>query len=177
MKRLARILLNATTILSLLLCLAFAGLWVLGHWRWDVLYGVQSGRAGAPSRFIHVISGGGGVAVFVGAHAPGEVPPGTPGQWHYLSGPDVGIAYASHMSPGGRRFHHRWARDANGSVVAGVVFPAWAAAAALALLPAGRLTLAIRRRRRKRDGHCKHCGYDLRATPERCPECGMVSAP
>jgi hypothetical protein len=57
--------------------------------------------------------------------------------------------------------------------------PYWFPAGMSAVLPAMWLVRARRarlRRRRKNAGECARCGYDLRATPGRCPECGSVAA-
>jgi hypothetical protein len=39
------------------------------------------------------------------------------------------------------------------------------------------LVLVVNQRRMAASGqYCRHCGYDLRATPDRCPECGHASS-
>jgi hypothetical protein len=49
--------------------------------------------------------------------------------------------------------------------------------AVLCQLPAWRLRAWLNARRRKRKGLCANCGYDLRATAQRCPECGKPIPP
>lgn len=52
--------------------------------------------------------------------------------------------------------------------------PIWFVMVVFAIAPTIVWTRAHRRRVRIRDGICVKCGYDLRATPDRCPECGTV---
>jgi hypothetical protein len=55
--------------------------------------------------------------------------------------------------------------------------PLWLLTLLLATFPAWQLLNLPARRRRLRHaaGQCVVCGYDLRATPQRCPECGALA--
>ncbi len=54
--------------------------------------------------------------------------------------------------------------------------PLWVPLLAGTLLPAGRLRRGWASRRRAA-ATCRGCGYDLRASPARCPECGAAVTP
>jgi hypothetical protein len=58
-----------------------------------------------------------------------------------------------------------------------VAVPWWLPALLFTIAPAVAFRGARRARRARwaaRVGHCASCGYDLRASPDRCPECGNV---
>ena len=58
--------------------------------------------------------------------------------------------------------------------------PYWFPTLLFTIAPAFRLVSYLRYRRRLRRRSallCEFCGYDLRATPDRCPECGAIPVP
>jgi hypothetical protein len=167
-----RCLLNLLTALSLLLCVAVAALWVRSYRRCDVL--VRPARAGDRA----CVTSEFGLLVFEWeAATPGAVQSGweyfatpVPRRWPVRRGPAVVEAYRDTV----RHFVRL-----PPAALYGVAVPHW-----LVLLPAAALPVrhfARRRRTRLRDanlaaGKCGRCGYDLRGTPGRCPECGTIAA-
>jgi hypothetical protein len=89
-------------------------------------------------------------------------------QWHaeqygfgFECGPILAINATHHAIENGTRL---W-----------VMMPFGAVAAAFAVLPLIALWNFVGRRPiATSDGKCAMCGYDLRATPDRCPECGAI---
>jgi hypothetical protein len=57
--------------------------------------------------------------------------------------------------------------------------PLWFVVGVFAVLPlvaSVRVTRGRVRKRRRARGLCLACGYDLRASPNQCPECGVTVA-
>jgi hypothetical protein len=74
----------------------------------------------------------------------------------------VGFRYLQMTSDGMRRYN--------------LVVPFWLLALLCTLFPFLWLLHQSQSRRRRRHGLCASCGYDLRATPNECPECGAIPA-
>ena len=176
-----RRLLNLLTALSLLLCVAVCVLWVRSYWLTDQ---VCWWRVGA-SRCVGTAQG------YVVLQLNAGVTPGRPAGhvgFQYLrmqpyTAPHAPVAYG-YVEPGDRFVSRElggagWyaVRNRNRVRSATGVAPLWAIAAAAAVLPLAWTVRLLRfalgaRGRRERLGLRPSCGYDLRATPGRCPECG-----
>jgi hypothetical protein len=172
-KRICRILLNALTVLSLVLCVAACVLWVRSGRRSDYV-------SVAPKwRHFVCMTFPGGVRF---SSWPNPVQPGGVklGSYEY----EVRNAHGAWMprpamSWSKLGFDFRPLRFSNQSKADRGAFelftPFWFLAAVFLALPATWALGLIRTRRRSRENHCGGCGYDLRATPERCPECGTIA--
>jgi hypothetical protein len=208
LKRLARILLNALTVLSLLLFVATVALWVRSYRvgeQWIFTPRLVNGLPGSNSRsyffsYRYLHSSRGKFELYDGVHrgtsaqarvgaSPGYrrssdfLPAhgrqrGAPKEWklafagfEYYSVPQQVVTAPPTTAPTIGSPQRLIAK------LRYVVVPWWMSALATSILPlcwAGCLWLRSRRQRCIRLVLCPACGYDLRATPGRCPECGTI---
>jgi hypothetical protein len=186
---------NVLAGVSLLLCVLAIGLWIRSVRRWDAFVfsvgsthsiSVRSASAGTEVR---LRSGGepDDFSTVIGWKPQSPRPPEDPAAGYsdvianYPVNADfTGDALWKDTFRAGRLglqcrravyLHSESSDYPAGRFTAITVSDGWAVAA-MAMASAIFWQRARRIRRRIRDGRCVACGYDLRATPERCPECG-----
>ena len=196
MRRLARRLFTLCSMLSLLLAAAALALWLLSYrvertYRFPPVVPPAAEAAAMPGqpgewRYQWHASIGGGAFQVMRRHTGADttLPPGLADDGPTKLSAGGYLAGATDLrAPGFRYFDSARNYSAGPGGVRNwtfgfryVTLPGWLPALALGLPPA--LWLLHRRRlaRRASAGPCAACGYDLRATPGRCPECGAAAA-
>jgi hypothetical protein len=191
-----RRLFTAVSVLSLLLFVAALALWVRSYIRYDGVFYTRRTTESPPSatlfrgdenlhhRCVQSVVGELCVTTYI------KIPIGSERQ-------DVGWEFFTHQARGNSTLRQsvrdlaRWTNRGYGSfagfgflsydaellTIRGIAVPHWFLALLFAILPALHFRAAIRSRRRDRTRLCRTCGYDLRATPDRCPECGTSPGP
>ncbi len=190
-----RRLLNFLSFVSLLLCVATCVLWVRSYVVTDIVEHGSTRRSelGEPSLYVEqgtAVWSRSGNFMLAWMRSENRYPGAAD-----AAAPFAGLAYRTDTEPeipdsplalwglpalGRGVFPIYWATGASlqglySSEQAAIEFPHWLAALALTAVPAIRTVKHIRQSRRRSVGLCSSCGYDLRASPERCPECGAKS--
>jgi hypothetical protein len=162
-RRLARHLFTFSAAVSLLLCVAAAAMAVRSFSVEDQLEYLSPDE-----RLLMLISKNGRLDVlYLAAWRAGD----DPGFTYMQGSPDTygGTDYSKRVLGFGADVQLNGGRFVN--------IPYWFLALAAAVPPFVALKRIRHRRRLNRRGLCAVCGYDLRASPDRCPECGTISSP
>jgi len=192
MQRTGRIIYNGAMVVSLLLCLGTVGVWVRSYWVSDTWYWARGSEDGSffDQKSIDFSRGG---TQFTAArylydrrHSREDAYFGHQSKTAYEY-PAYGDRIDRSYSPRPRRYAglgFEWIPQTSmrhiGAtretfVLTSLTLPLYFPTLLFALLPA-HYFLRVRRRRRianrRAQGCCIFCGYDLRSSPARCPECG-----
>jgi hypothetical protein len=168
-----------TLALSLIVCLLLFACWMRSYWVIDTL-------SWSTATTDHQFSSGGGRLIYADAQWPNgrapfaarhnRTPRAAPAWFENPTHSDgfrlLGFEYSREIFPYGTDLN-TWFFVPAWRVIA---IPWWAPFALASLHPLGRMLVASRRARRRRSGLCVDCGYDLRASRARCPECGAIAA-
>jgi hypothetical protein len=176
-----RWLLNAAAVVSLLICIVigicwprsyYAYMWVGYTWQDGRWFSVKLERGWASVAFVEApkpLTNGSGV----GCRFDTTLPPG----WDAASGSLDPERFSIAMTEEGPL--HWWLpiHVERGKSLESVVLHDWTILFLAALLPGFRAFSRVRKRIGSDGQLCRKCGYDLRATRERCPECGTIARP
>jgi hypothetical protein len=168
-----RRLLNLTALFSLVLCVATVVMWVRSH-RCSNFVGWYSPAA---SRQFGAVTNCGQLILVLHAFPK---PPHSTNQFFTeqrtadasisrVSGWVTSAGWAREFGP----FGIGWSPGPSGFTRHVITVPLAFIVVVLMVLP---VVAARARLRRRFPGQCAKCGYDLRATPDRCPECGTAVA-
>jgi hypothetical protein len=174
-----RRLFTLTTIASMLLCIASVAMWVRSYFVGDVVEYTKVNGLLLRRVYFNASTG----LVCLGGERREYTTHLVASQLMHIEGVQPGLRHLSEEPEDwwapemGSFFADRqsWNENSGAFSQAFVVFPHWLVFLLSAMLPAALFVHRLRRRRVP--AHlCGRCGYDLRATPERCPECGAVPA-
>ncbi len=166
--------------LSLMLCLACIIMWVRSYWRYDEAGWNQRSRNGSvgEAEYFNVVSECGQLRFDLQWYRGNAI--AFPADW-----PTDGVSVRrpgldSRPAVSGRYDDFGHFGFFYGSIVRpdlvsrSLLVPHWFLTIAAAISPSVWWCKARRTKRRNTAGLCKKCGYDLRASKDRCPECGTA---
>jgi hypothetical protein len=157
--------------------------WIDSYWEGQTLIVDLVGRT--ELSFVTFAVARGGVGMIYGAPIPRLRAKGqAPVRWAFSFDDEPTELQLDAVGPGKRRSDVHalgFVIDHVGGNLPGheylVAVPHWFLVALLGLLTAQSVRRRAANRRHLPANLCASCGYDLRATPERCPECGSAREP